>query len=168
MQQLDHDEVTMHMDARPDAIYEIVSDVTRTPEYSSEILRCTWLDGATGPKVGARFVAVNKVPNRPSWKNKPVVTVVEPGRKFAFARTEKFAGTVEWTYTFEPDEGGATVTEAYRVTRKISPVGWFIIGVLFNRKDRQRDLRTGMQQSLARLAALAERSAATATAGEDA
>jgi hypothetical protein len=168
MQHLDRDEVTMHMAATPDAIYEIVSDVTRTPEYSPEILRCTWLDGATGPEVGTRFVAVNKVPNRPSWKNKPVVTVVEPGRKFAFARTEKFGGTVEWTYTFEPDERGANVTEAYRVTKPISPVGWFIIGALFNRKDRRADLHTGMQQSLARLAAVAARSAATAPAAEDA
>jgi hypothetical protein len=168
MQHLDRDEVTMHMAATPDAIYEIVSDVTRTPEYSPEILRCTWLDGVAGPEVGARFVAVNKVPNRPSWKNKPVVTVVEPGRKFAFARTEKFGGTVEWTYALEPDDGGTKVTEAYRVTKQISPVGWFIIGVLFNRRDRKADLHTGMQQSLARLAAVAERAATAAPGAEDA
>jgi len=167
MQTLDHDEVSMHMAAPAEAIYEIVSDVTRTPEYSPEILSCTWLDGATGPAVGARFVAVNKVPNRPSWKNKPVVTVVEPGRKFAFARTELFGGTVEWSYTFQPDADGTNVNESYRVTKKISPIGWFIIGVLFNRKDRHTDLRNGMTQSLERLRAAAE-APAPARASEDA
>ena len=81
--------------------------------------------------VGARFAARNKVPNRPSWVNKPVVTAVEPGKRFSFARTEKFAGTVEWTYELEPDATGTVVTESYRVTTPLSPVGWFIIGVVF-------------------------------------
>ena len=92
MQTLDKDSVSLHIDAAPSAVYEIVADVTRTPEFSPEILSCEWLDGATGPVVGARFAARNKVPNRPGWNNKPVVTVVDPGKKFAFDRTEKFAG----------------------------------------------------------------------------
>ena len=124
-------------------MYALVADVTRTPEFSPEILECTWLDGATGPAVGARFKARNKVPNRPAWHNKPVVTVVEPGRRFSFARTEPFGGTVEWTYEFEPDGDGTLVTESYTVTKDLHPVGWFIIGVLFARKDRRADLRAG-------------------------
>ncbi len=159
MQTLSHDSVSMHMNARPDEIYALVADVTCTPEFSPEILSCTWLDGVTEPVVGARFVAVNKVPNRPSWKNKPVVSVVEPGKKFAFARTEKFAGTVEWTYTFEPDGDGTMVTESYAVTHKLSPVGWFIIGFVFGRHDRRADLRAGMEQTLERMRAVAEKRA---------
>jgi uncharacterized protein YndB with AHSA1/START domain len=155
-QQLDHDSVTLHMDARPEDVYAIVADVPRTPEFSPEILKCTWVGGATEAKVGARFTAWNKVPNRPRWRNKPVVTVVEPGKKFAFARTEAFAGTVEWTYEFEPDGNGTVVTESYNVTRDLSPVGWFIIGTLFARKDRRTDLRQGMQQTLERIRAVAE------------
>ncbi len=65
MQTLDTDRVSIHIDARPEEVYDIVADVTRTPEFSPEILKCTWLDGATGPTVGARFAAVNKVPGRP-------------------------------------------------------------------------------------------------------
>jgi hypothetical protein len=156
IQDLDHDSVSLHMRARPEEVYALVADVTRTPEFSPEILECTWLDGATGPAVGARFKARNKVPNRPSWSNKPVVTVVDPGRQFSFARTEHFAGTVEWTYRFEPDRNGTTVTESYTVTKKLSVVGWFIIGVLFARTDRRRDLRAGMEQTLQRIRATVE------------
>lgn len=65
MQSLDRDEVSTHVAASPDEVYDLVSDVTRTPEYSPEIRRCTWLDGATGPAVGARFAAVNKVARGP-------------------------------------------------------------------------------------------------------
>jgi hypothetical protein len=151
IQQLDHDQVSLHMDARPDDVYALVADVTRTPEFSPEILECVWLDGVTEPAVGARFRARNKVPNRPSWTNTPVVTVVDPGREFAFARTEPFAGTVEWNYRFEPEGDGTLVTESYTVTRPLGRVGWFVIGVLFARKDRRADLRAGMQQTLERM-----------------
>jgi hypothetical protein len=156
IQDFDHDQVSLRMDAPPDAVYAIVADVTRTPEFSPEIIECTWLDGATGPAVGARFKARNKVPNRPGWSNKPVVTAVEAGRRFTFARTEPFGGTVEWTYRFEPDGDGTLVTESYAVTKKMSPVGWFIIGVLMARKDRRADLRAGMTETLTRIRAAVE------------
>jgi hypothetical protein len=168
VQTLDHDAVNIHIAAPPDDVYALVADVTRMPDFSPEILRCTWLDGATGPAVGARFAARNKVPHRPPWTNKPVVTVVDPGRTFAFARTERFAGTVEWTYRFEPDAGGTTVTESYAVTRPLSVVGWFIIGTLFARKDRRSDLRTGMQQTLERMRRTAESSVQGGSGATDA
>jgi uncharacterized protein YndB with AHSA1/START domain len=157
MQQLDHDSVSLRMAARPETIYALVADVTRTPEFSPEIIECAWLDGATGPAVGARFKGRNKMPNRPAFSNKPVVTVVEPGRTFAFDRTEPFGGTVAWRYEFEADGDGTMVTESYTVTKPVSRFGWFIIGTLFARKDRRTDLRTGMEQTLERLCAVAER-----------
>ena len=92
MQTLAHDSVSLHVEAPPEAVYALVADITRMPEFSPEILKCRWIKGATGPAVGARFIARNKVPRRPSWNNKPVVTVVEPGRAFAFART----GEIRW------------------------------------------------------------------------
>lgn len=150
-QELDHDSVSLHMSATPGAVYALVSDVTRTPEFSPEIIECTWLDGATGPAVGVRFKARNKVPSRPSWPNKPVITAAEAGKRFSFARTEPFAGTVEWTYTFVPQGDGTLVTESYEVTKPLSPIGWFVIGTLFARKDRRTDLRVGMEQTLRKL-----------------
>lgn len=157
MQSLDHDSVSIHIDAPAEQVYDLVADVTRTPEFSPEIVRCTWVGGATGPAVGARFRAFNKVPRRPPWSNKPVVTVVERGRTFAFARTEKLGGTVDWTYRFEPEGNGTKVTESYDVSRPISRMGWFMIGVLFNRRDRRADLHSGMEQTLQRIRAVAER-----------
>src|ERR1700728_2464456 len=152
-QDISHDSVSLHIAAPAEQLYEMVADVTRTPEFSPEILECHWVDGADSPAVGARFRARNKVPNRPSWTNKPVVTGMEPGRSFTFARTEKFAGTVEWSYRFEPDAAGTGTT----VTEPLTAVGWFVIGTLFGRKDRHTDMRAGMEQTLERMRALAER-----------
>jgi hypothetical protein len=156
VQTLDHDSVSLHIAAPAERIYSLVADVTRTPEFSPEILRCTWLDGATGPAVGARFAAVNKVPHRPSWTNRPVVLAVEPGRRFAFERTERLGGTVEWSYRFEPDRDGTLVTVGYEVTRPVPWLGWFMITHLFGRPDRRTDLRQGMEQTLQRLGSVAE------------
>lgn len=159
MQDLDHDTVSLPMRADPEAIYALVADVTRMPEFSPEIVECKWLDGASGPAVGARFVGRNKMatPNRPSFTNKPVVTICDPGRTFAFSRTEPFGGTVVWRYDFVPDGDGALVTESYTVTKPVSRIGWFIIGGLFGRKDRRADLHAGMEQTLERLRQVAER-----------
>jgi len=120
MQTLDSDEVTVHIDAHPDVVYDLVADVTRTPEFSPEVIRCEWLDGATGPVVGARFKATNKVPNRPPWHNTPVVIVADPGRGFAFSRTERLAGTIVWRYRLEPERDGTRVTESYEVVRPVT------------------------------------------------
>jgi len=161
IQQLDHDQVTVRMRSHPETIYALVADVTRTPEFSPEIVGCQWLDGATGPAVGARFKARNKMPKRPTFSNKPIVTVADPGRTFAFARTEPFGGTVEWRYDLEPDGEHTVVTESYTVTKPVSRIGWLIIGTLFGRKDRQADLRSGIEQTLQRLRTVAERETAT-------
>jgi hypothetical protein len=158
-QELTTDSVSRFIRATPAALYDFISDVTRTPELSPEIVKCTWVKGATGPAVGARFKAINKVQRGPSWPNTPVVLTAEPGKEFAFARTEPFGGTVEWRYRFEPDGDGTRVTESYEVTKNLSIVGWFIISTLYGLKDRQGDLRSGMEQTLERLAALTESSA---------
>lgn len=155
-QNLTTDAVERRIEASAELLYDLVADVTRTPELSPDIVSCRWLDGATGPAVGARFKAINRAARGPNWSNKPIVTIADPGREFAFARTEPFAGTVQWRYAFSSDGGGTRVVESYTVIRPLTVVGWFIIGVLYGRKDRRTDLRAGMEATLDRLAALAE------------
>jgi hypothetical protein len=164
MQELDRDEVSLLVQAPPHRLYELVADVTRTPEFSPAVVRCTWLDGATGPAVGARFEAVNTTEAGKTWKNRPVVIVAEPGVEFAFARTEPFAGTLVWRYRLTPEGSGTRVTESYEVTRPITRIGWFVIERVFEAGDIRTGLRAGMQATLHRLKAAAEhRPAPTAT-----
>jgi hypothetical protein len=155
-QQLTHDSVERYIEAAPERLYDIVSDVTRTPEYSPDIVKVTWVGGATGPAVGARFKAINRGGNRPNWWNKPVIVTADRGREFAFARTETFAGTLEWRYTLTPERTGTRVVEAYTVTKELTIIGWFIIGTLYGRKNVRADLRQSMTASLEKLATLAE------------
>ncbi|MFW0795064.1 SRPBCC family protein [Gordonia sp. CPCC 205515] len=155
-QQLTTDTVERFVNATPQAVYDLVSDVTRTPELSPDVVSCTWLDGATGPAVGAQFKSVNDGRSRPNWSNKPIVAVCDPGREFAFRRTEAFAGTILWRYELTAENGGTRIRESYLAENPVSPVGWFIIGVLYGRKDQAGDLRRGMKATLERIAEILE------------
>ena len=163
-QELIADGVDRYIEATPQALYDIVSDVTRTPEMSPEVVKCTWIKPATGPAVGARFKAINNVGRGPSWPNKPVVLTADRGREWAFARTEIGGGTVEWRYKFVAEGTGTRVYESYTVTSPVKTLGWFIIDTLYGLKDRQSDLRRGMTQTLDRLAQIAEGASQTTSA----
>ena len=156
-QELTTDSVERHIDAPPEILYDIIADVTRTPELTPDIVKVEWLDGSTEAVVGARFRATNKQGRGPNWRNKPVIVTAELGREIAWSRTEPFAGTVVWRYRFEPDASGTRVTESYEVTKPLALAGWFIIGTLYGLKDRRTDLRRSMLATLDRLAAMVER-----------
>lgn len=160
-QELTTDSVSRYIDASPEALYALISNVTRTPEYSPEVVKCTWKKGATGPAVGARFKAINHAGRVPDWPNWPIVTVADPGKAFAFERTEIGGGTIEWRYTFEPQGTRTLVTESYTVLKKVNALGWFIIDTLAGLKDRRGDLNRGMTQSLERIAAIVEHASQT-------
>jgi hypothetical protein len=157
MQTLDRDSAEIVIDAAPEQVYDLVADVTRTPEFSPEVVAVRWLDGATEPAVGARFEAVNRsTTSGRRWRNRPVVVVADRGREFAFRRTEPFSGTVVWRYRFAPVDGGTRVVESYEFERPVSRIGWFVIEKLFKDVDRRAALQRGMRATLERLRATAE------------
>lgn len=160
MQTLDQDELSIHIDATPEAVYDLVADATRTSEYSPEVSEARWVGSAQRPVAGARFRATN-TSGKFSWHNTPIVTAAERGREFTFARTEPFCGTVQWRYRFEPEAGGARVTESYLVIRPITRVGWIIVSGFGTDKDRRRTMHKDILTSLERLRAIAEGESST-------
>ena len=151
----------MHVNVPPEKLYELVSDVRRMGEWSPETTRCRWLDGASGPVVGARFKGTNRRgPMR--WSTKPTVTVATQGKEFAFVVPLLLLGRpiTEWRYRFEPAaDGGTDVTESFELVNDVP--WWITFGErwLMGVKDRKPDLERGMQETLARLKAVAEGSA---------
>src|SRR5215475_547101 len=108
MDRLSHDEVELQIDVPAERLYDLVSDVTRAPQWSPEVISCRWIGDATGPAVGARFVARNRR-RWFTWSNKPVVEVADRAREFAFTRTEPGGGTMRWYYRLTPSGGGVQV-----------------------------------------------------------
>ena len=152
----DHDSVSIEIAAPPEHVYALVSDITRMGDWSPECRSCTWVKGATGPAVGARFRARNKGRRGPSWFNTPVVTAAEPEREFAFNRSGPGIGSYTWRYEFEPTENGTRVTESYNADRPVpKPMSKFT-EFWTGSRDRDADLREGMKTTLERIKAAAE------------
>ncbi len=71
-------EASIVMDAPPDDVWALVADVTRMGEWSPENKGAEWLDGATGPAVGARFKGRNQR-GKSRWSTKCEITASRPG-----------------------------------------------------------------------------------------
>ena len=99
-------EVRLHVDVAPEALYDLVADVTRMGEWSPETVRCQWLDGATAAAPGVRFKGTNKR-GFVRWSTKPEIVVADRGRELAFD-TKSAGPSTRWTYRFEPAPGGGT------------------------------------------------------------
>ena len=150
------DSATVEIDAPPDRVYALISDITRMGEWSPECRHCEWTGGATEPVVGARFKARNKAAKGPAWSNKPVVTVADPGSEFAFSRSGPGIGAYTWRYRMEPTERGTRLTESYEVTRPLSKAMAWFTEKWTGSSDRDADLRNGMETTLARIKQAAE------------
>lgn len=102
------------VDAPTQRVYDVVSDVTRTGEWSPVCQECWWDDG-DGPRVGAHFTGRNVLPDR-TWETRSQVTAAEPGRRFAWSVGP---GLVEWGYVLEPAgpaDAATRLTETWEFT----------------------------------------------------
>lgn len=149
-----HDSVTLHIDAPPDKVWALVSDITNTGKFSPETFEAEWLDGASAPGVGVRFRGhVRRNGRGPVYWTNCTITACEPGREFTFGVAGPGDKTVNtWSYQFEPRDGGTDVTESFHLT-DTAPlrVYWKLLG-----KWRSRTNVDGMRTTLQRLKAVAE------------
>jgi len=152
-------EASVHVNASPEKVYELVTDVRRMGEWSPECRHCEWLDGATGPTVGARFKGSNKN-GVFRWSTKPRVVTADEGREFAFVTALGAKDGTKWTYRFESDGDGTKVTESFEMMNDMPGYINFFEKYLMRIKDRRADLVANMQATLERIKAAVEGSAA--------
>ena len=129
----------------------MVSDVTRMGEWSPENEGATWMKGASGPAVGARFQGKNRNGSK-TWKTVAIVTRADPGRAFEFDVTAGPLKIARWGYLFEPaGDDRCVVTETWTDLRGafVTKLGKPLSGVA----DRAEHNRAGMVTTLDNLAA---------------
>lgn len=138
------DSVTIHMDASPARVWQLVSDVTRIGRYSPETFEAQWLDGADGPALGARFRGhVKRNGKGPVYWTPCEVVECEPSTSFAFAVGSAAKPFNTWGYRIEPDGDGSKVTEWYRLPDQVAMrVYWALLGRLRARTNKEGMLAT--------------------------
>jgi hypothetical protein len=137
----------------PETLYDMVTDIARTGEWSPVCKACWWDEGsALG--VGSWFTGRNETPER-SWETRSEVVVAERGRAFAFI----VGGTwTRWSYTFAASDEGTVVTESWEflpggITRFEERFG---DDAMVQVADRFATARQGIPETLAALKSVAE------------
>lgn len=117
---------TIDMNASPHAVWSLISDVTQIGRFSPETFEARWLDGVTGPAVGARFRGhVKRNEKGPVYWSACTVTECDVERVFAFRVWSRPLGLciappntvqVTWRFLLRPLTGGGTeVTESFEL-----------------------------------------------------
>ncbi len=75
--------VEAHVAAPPDAVWPHVSDLSAPARFSGELCEVEWLDGVTGPALGARFLGRNQHPAAGTWETTSTVVAWDPPRLLA-------------------------------------------------------------------------------------
>ena len=147
------DDVSLRIDAPPERIYAIVTDIAQMGRLSPECTGGKWLHGASGPAVGASFKGTNKR-GIARWSTTNKVVEADPGRAFAF---ETLQSGHAWTYRMDPDGDGTVVTESRAAFKERPLLAKVFTKVLLGGEEGHTDeLRVGMRQTLERLKAIAE------------
>lgn len=156
-------QASVHVDAPPETVWAAVSDVTRMGEWSPECTGGEWLDGATGPRAGARFKGTNRS-GVFRWSTTPTVVAAEPGREFAFAIAVRGIERTRWTYRFEAEGEGTRLTESFEMVNDEPALFAWAQRYLMRIADRRADLERGMEATLSRIKAAVESGAGTVSA----
>lgn len=145
--------VTVDMAADPMTVWALVSDVTRIGEFSPETFEAEWLDGATGPAVGARFRGhVKRNGIGPIYWTTCKVIECEPGKSFGFTVVQSDKPVNTWRYHLTPRDGGTDVTESFELApAAVLKIYWAVAG--WRRGRRNAD---GMRRTLNAIKAVAE------------
>ena len=94
--------------ASPEVVYDLVSDVTRTGDWSPVCKECWWDEGATGA-IGDVFTGRNVLPER-TWETRCTVIAADRGREFGWLVGDNY---VRWLYSMQAEDAGTRLTEAW-------------------------------------------------------
>ncbi len=146
--------VVRHVDAAPDRLFDLLSDVERMAGLGEEHVEARWTGVERG--VGARFEGVNRIGER-TWTVPCTVTEHERPGRFGWLVGDPASPSSRWGYLLEPDGDGTRVTQTFAH----GPGSSFVRYQVEQQPERQRDVVAGRSAQLqARMGQVLEAAAA--------
>ena len=146
--------------ASPRRAWELVSDVELMPTMSQELQSVEWLDGASEPAVGAKFIGRSKHESLGEWATTSHVIECEPERVFAWAVEDPANPTAIWRFRLEPKNGGTELSEWMQMGPARSGLSFAIDRMPEKEQKivfvRMREFEQNMAATLAHIKNLAE------------
>ena len=103
-------EVSTWIDADPARVWSLVSDVQLMPTLSNELQSVEWVEGATGPRVGARFVGHSEHEAFGRWSTTSQIVAYDEPREFAWVVGDRENPSSTWRFRLTPRDGGTTLS----------------------------------------------------------
>ncbi len=153
-------EVSTWIDADPDRVWSLVSDVQLMPTLSDELQSVEWVDGARGPRMGARFVGHNEHDAFGQWSTTSQIVSFDQPHEFAWAVGDPDNPAATWRFRLTPRDGGTTLT--YWMQMGPAPSGLSAAIESMPDKEqkivfvRMREFETAIGKTLAAIKRLAE------------
>ncbi|MCX5554564.1 SRPBCC family protein [Streptomyces sp. NBC_00038] len=104
-------EVPIWIEAPPQRVWDLVSDIELMPSLSTELQSVEWLDPEAQPARGARFVGRSSHEALGEWATTSHVVEYEPPRVFAWAVEDPEQPSAIWRFTLEPNNGGTLLRQ---------------------------------------------------------
>ncbi len=104
--------VQTFIEAPPERVWALVSDIFLMPALSAELQEVRWLDDAAGPAAGRRFAGRNAHKDLGQWETVSTIVECDEPRRFAWAVGDPQYPSSTWRFTLRP-EGTGTVLEQW-------------------------------------------------------
>ena len=108
-------EAGLFVDAPPEAVWALVSDIQLPARFSTEFDGADFIDGATGPAVGARFKGRNHHPAAGEWETVCEIVEYEPGVRFGYVVGPPDHPSSQWRFELAAEGTGTRVTQWMRM-----------------------------------------------------
>jgi uncharacterized protein YndB with AHSA1/START domain len=144
------------IEASPEQLYDLVSDLPRMGEWSPESEGGAWRGGATKAVVGAKFRGHNRIGWR-RWATTCTVTEARPGHAFGFDVTVGPFAVASWHFELSAVAGERRLTNVVqRYTDRRGRVKRLIGRLVTGVADRSEHNHKTMTETLLRLGKVAE------------
>ena len=150
----------IYVEAPPERVWGLVSDIFLMPGLSAELQRVEWLDGATGPAPGRRFTGRSANPALGEWETVSTIVACDEPRCFAWAVGDPDHPSTTWRFTLRPDGPGTVLEQWARMGPGRSGLNLAIDAMPEKERKivfvRLRDIEAGLTANLAAIKKLAE------------
>ena len=155
--------VQTYIEAPPERVWPLVSDIFLMPGLSGELQEVAWLDGVTGPALGCRFAGRNANEYRGTWETVSTVIECDEPRRFAWAVGDPGHPMATWRFTLRPEGAGTVLEQWARMGPARSGLSLAIDAMPDKEQKivfvRLREFETGFTGNLAAIKELAEAAA---------
>jgi hypothetical protein len=101
--------------APAERVWPLVIDIQLPARFSDEFKGAEWLEGETGPRLGARFRGRNEHPAIGAWQSTSRVVACDPGRTFGWDVEAPEGVAASWRFELEADRGGCRLRQWARM-----------------------------------------------------